>query len=57
MHITIKSFATAFLSLLFPGLGQVFYGKWIWAFAWFGLAVFFTPLVAWFAAAHCFFIE
>jgi TM2 domain-containing membrane protein YozV len=45
-------FVAAFFSLIFPGLGQLFYGQWGMALAWFAGSLIFGPLLNIFSAGH-----
>jgi hypothetical protein len=56
MTITFKSLFTAFLSLVLPGLGQMFHGAWGWAIFWLVTGVITGGLVTWLAAIHCLFL-
>ncbi len=49
------SFFAALGSLIIPGLGHLFSGQIAWAMGWFGLGLFFGPLINIFSAAHAFF--
>jgi hypothetical protein len=53
MKITFKSAFAAIATLLMPGLGHLFYGKWGWAFFWFFAAAVTAGLTLGFAAIHC----
>ena len=51
----MKGFFAAIGSFLIPGLGHLFGGQTWWAIGWFGVGVFFGPLINLFSAAHAFF--
>jgi len=56
MKITIKSLFTAFISLVMPGVGQLFYGEIGWALFWFVSAIITGGLTLWPSAIHCLFL-
>jgi hypothetical protein len=55
--MTLKTFIGAGCSFLIPGLGQLFYGRLLWAAFWLVLACCFGPLVNLLSAAHVFFVS
>jgi hypothetical protein len=57
MHFNLKTFFTAALSFLLPGLGQVFRGKLLWASLWLFAFVFISYDAMYLSAIHCFFIK
>lgn len=57
MHLTLKSGFAALVTFLLPGIGQALYGEWMWAIMWFCLCTFISPIIIFFAAAHCLFIK
>jgi len=52
----MKTLIAALCSFIIPGLGQLFYGKVLWALLWLGLACCFGPLVNLMAMCHVLFL-
>ena len=52
----MKAIIATLCSLLIPGLGQLFYGKVLWAIGWFLLAWVSCGLANVLAALHCIYI-
>ena len=52
----MKVIIATLCSLIVPGLGQLFYGKLLWALGWFALAWMSCGLANVLAAVHCIFL-
>jgi TM2 domain-containing membrane protein YozV len=53
----MKMIISAVASLLIPGLGQLFHGKFMWALGWFAAYLVFGFVVALMSAAHALFLS
>ena len=49
----MKAIIATLCSLIIPGLGQLFYGKVLWAVVWFGLAWLTCGVANILSAIHC----
>jgi len=52
----VKTVIASICSLVFPGLGQVFYGKFAWGLIWFFSILVIGPLANLLSAAHVLFL-
>jgi len=57
MYFNFKTFTTAILSFLLPGLGQIFRGKLLWSVAWLFAFIFISHDAMYLSAIHCFLID